>query len=193
MLVPLSAGAAPFQIVAFGDSLSAGYQLPQSNAFPVRLEAALKAKGVDVAVINAGVSGDTASDGVERMDWSVPDGTQLVILELGANDMLRGLDPALTRAALTKILERMQARNIKVLICGMLAAPNLGSDYRGRFEAIYPDLAKQFNLPLYPFFLEGMARDPALTLSDGMHPNAAGVDIVVAHILPVVEKLISQK
>ena len=193
MLVPLSAGAAPFQIVAFGDSLSAGYQLPQSNAFPVRLEAALKAKGVDVAVINAGVSGDTASDGVERMDWSVPDGTQLVILELGANDMLRGLDPALTRAALTKILERMQARNIKVLICGMLAAPNLGSDYRGRFEAIYPDLAKQFNLPLYPFFLEGMARDPARTLSDGMHPNAAGVDIVVAHILPVVEKLISQK
>ena len=192
-LVPLTAGAAPFQIVAFGDSLSAGYQLPQSNAFPVRLEAALKAKGVDVAVINAGVSGDTASDGVERMDWSVPDGTQLVILELGANDMLRGLDPALTRAALTKILERMQARNIKVLICGMLAAPNLGSDYRGRFEAIYPDLAKQFNLPLYPFFLEGMARDPALTLSDGMHPNAAGVDIVVAHILPVVEKLISQK
>ena len=192
-LVPAAAGAAPFQIVAFGDSLSAGYQLPQSNAFPVRLEAALKAKGHDVAVINAGVSGDTASDGVERMDWSVPDGTQLVILELGANDMLRGLDPDLTRTALTKILERMQARNIKVLVCGMLAAPNLGAEYRGRFETIYPELAKQFNVPLYPFFLEGMARDPALTLSDGMHPNAAGVDTVVAHILPAVEKLIPQK
>lgn len=192
-LVPVAAGAAPFQIVAFGDSLSAGYQLPQSNAFPVRLEAALKAKGHDVAVINAGVSGDTASDGVERMDWSVPDGTQLVILELGANDMLRGLDPALTRTALTKILERLQARNINVLVCGMLATPNLGAEYRGSFETIYPDLAKQFNVPLYPFFLEGMARDPALTLSDGMHPNAAGVDTVVAHILPSVEKLIPQK
>lgn len=192
-LVPVAAGAAPFQIVAFGDSLSAGYQLPQSNAFPVRLEAALKAKGHDVAVINAGVSGDTASDGVERMDWSVPDGTQLVILELGANDMLRGLDPALTRTALTKILERLQARNINVLVCGMLATPNLGAEYRGSFETIYPDLAKQFNVPLYPFFLEGMARDPALTLSDGMHPNAAGVDTMVAHILPSVEKLIPQK
>ncbi len=167
--------------------------LPQADAFPSKLQAALKNRGYDVVVTNSGVSGDTASDGVERMDWSVPEGTQFVILELGANDMLRGLDPAVTRAALTKILERMKARNIKVLLCGMLAAPNLGAEFRGKFESIFPDLAKQYRLPLYPFFLEGMARDPKLTLSDGMHPNAAGVDTVVAHILPQVEKLISQK
>ncbi len=192
-LVPCLAIAAPLQVVAFGDSLSAGYMLPQADAFPSKLQAALKNRGYDVVVTNSGVSGDTASDGVERMDWSVPEGTQFVILELGANDMLRGLDPAVTRAALTKILERMKARNIKVLLCGMLAAPNLGAEFRGKFESIFPDLAKQYRLPLYPFFLEGMARDPKLTLSDGMHPNAAGVDTVVAHILPQVEKLISQK
>lgn len=192
-LVPQLAQAEPFHIVAFGDSLSAGYELPQENAFPVRLEAALKAKGHDVSIINAGVSGDTTSDGVERMDWSVPDGTQLVILELGANDMLRGQDPQVTRSALTKILERLRERKIRVLLCGMKAAPNLGEDYARKFEGLYTDLAAQFAVPLYPFFLEGMARDPKLTLADGLHPNPAGVDVIVAHILPSVAALLPQK
>lgn len=190
---PGAVWAGPVHIVAFGDSLSAGYQLPQANAFPVRLQAALKAKGLDVEVSNAGVSGDTASDGAERVDWSVPEGTNLVILELGANDMLRGLPPEVTRAALSQILTQLQTRKIKVLLCGMKAAPNLGEEFRAAFEAIYPDLAKQFNVPLYPFFLQGMAREPALTLPDGMHPNAAGVDVIVAQILPTVEATLTLK
>ena len=178
------------QIVAFGDSLSAGYLLPEKDAFPARLEQALKGLGYTISVVNAGVSGDTASDGAERVDWSVADGTRLVVLELGANDMLRGLDPALTRAALARILARLATRNIPVLLCGMKAAPNLGPDYAAKFEAIYPELAAQFHVPLYPFFLEGMARDPALTLSDGMHPNPAGVDEIVRHILPSIVPLL---
>eukprot|EP01037_Dinobryon_pediforme_P014329 gene14332-14452_t len=168
----------------------AGYQLPEKDGFPARLEVALRGAGYDVRVTNAGVSGDTASDGVERVDWSVPDDTDLVMLELGANDMLRGLAPEMTQAALAQILTRLQARHIKILLCGMKAAPNLGDDYQTKFAAIYVDLAAQFHLPLYPFFLEGMARDPKFTLVDGMHPNAQGVDVMVAHFLPVLEPLL---
>ena len=185
-----AAQASPLHIVAFGDSLMAGYLLPEKDSFPAQLEQKLRAAGYDVRVTNAGVSGDTASDGAERVDWSVPDDTDLVLLELGANDMLRGLAPDMTRAALAQSLARLQARHISVLLCGMKAAPNLGADYATQFAAIYPDLAQQFQVPLYPFFLEGMARQPELTLSDGLHPNAQGVDVIVAHILPVVSPLL---
>ena len=136
---------------------------------------------------NAGVSGDTSSGGRDRLDWSVPKGTQAVIVELGANDALRGTDPAVTRAALTDIVMRLKARGIAVLLCGMLAPPNYGSDYSARFNAIYPDLAKSSGVPLYPFFLEGVATDTRLKLADGLHPTADGVDVIVKNILPTVQ------
>ena len=184
-----SAGAVakPVKMVVLGDSLSAGYGLPAAAAFPVRLQKALDTKGIKVDMINAGVSGDTSSGGRERLDWSVPEGTEAVILELGANDALRGTDPAVTRAALSDIITKLKARSIKVLLCGMVAPPNYGSDYAARFNAIYPDLAKSFDVPLYPFFLDGVAADAKLNQADGMHPTAAGVDVVVKNILPTVE------
>jgi acyl-CoA thioesterase I len=175
------------KMVVLGDSLSAGLGLSASAAFPKRLQKSLKAKGIAVEMINAGVSGDTASGGRDRLDWSVPDGTQAVIVELGANDALRGIDPAVTRAALSDILTRLKARHIAVLLCGMLAPPNYGSDYSARFNAIYPDLAKAFGVPLYPFFLEGVASDRKLNQPDGIHPTAEGVDVIVKNILPTVE------
>lgn len=138
-------------------------------------------------MINAGVSGDTSSGGRDRLDWSVPDGTDGVIVELGANDALRGIDPDLTRAALTDIIQRLKARNIAVMLCGMLAPPNYGADYAARFNSIYPDLAKKFDVPLYPFFLEGVAADAKLNQADGIHPTAEGVDIIVGNIMPTVE------
>jgi acyl-CoA thioesterase-1 len=138
-------------------------------------------------MINAGVSGDTSSGGRGRLDWSVPAGTEAVILELGANDALRGTDPAVTRSALSDILTRLKARGIAVLLCGMVAPPNYGSDYSARFNAIYPDLAKSFAVPLYPFFLEGVAADAGLNQADGIHPTAAGVDVIVKNILPTVQ------
>jgi acyl-CoA thioesterase-1 len=179
--------AKPIKMVVLGDSLSAGLGLSASAAFPVRLQKALKAKGIEVDMINAGVSGDTTSGGRDRLDWSVPEGTETVILELGANDALRGIDPKVTRAALTDILTRLQARKIAVLLCGMLAPPNYGADYSARFNAIYPDLAKTFQVPLYPFFLEGVASDAKLNQADGLHPTAEGVDTIVKNILPTVE------
>ncbi|MET0968850.1 MAG: arylesterase [Tardiphaga sp.] len=179
--------AAPVRLVVLGDSLSAGYGLPGAAAFPTRLQKALTDKGIAVDIANAGVSGDTTSGGLGRLDWSVPDGTQGVLLELGANDALRGVDPKIPRAALSEILTRLKARNIPVLLCGMLAPPNYGSDYADKFNAIYPDLAKQFGVPLYPFFLDGVAGNTKLQLADGMHPTAEGVDIVVGRILPSVE------
>ena len=184
-----SAGALakPVKMVVLGDSLSAGYGLPAAAAFPVRLQKALDTKGIKVDMINAGVSGDTTSGGRERLDWSVPEGTEAVILELGANDALRGTDPAVTRAALSDILTKLKARSIKVLLCGMVAPPNYGSDYAARFNAIYPELAKSFDVPLYPFFLDGVAADAKLNQADGMHPTADGVDVVVKNILPTVE------
>ena len=182
--------AKPVKMVVLGDSLSAGLGLSASAAFPARLQKALKAKGIEVDMVNAGVSGDTTSGGRDRLDWSVPDGTEAVILELGANDALRGLDPKVARAALTEILKRLQARKIAVLLCGMLAPPNYGADYSAAFNAIYPDLAKTFQVPLYPFFLEGVATEARLNQADGLHPTAEGVDTIVKNILPTVEALL---
>jgi acyl-CoA thioesterase I len=177
----------PIKLAVLGDSLTAGYGLPASAAFPVRLQKALQDKGIAADILNAGVSGDTSTGGRDRLDWSIPDGTEAVIVELGANDALRGVDPATTRAALEDILKRLKARNISVMLCGMYAPPNLGADYGARFNSIYPDLAKAFDVPLYPFFLDGVAGDAKLTQPDGLHPTAAGVDVVVQRILPTVE------
>jgi acyl-CoA thioesterase-1 len=193
LAAPLLAGAAhadPYRIVGFGDSLMAGYQLGPGLSFADRLQAALKKDGFDVTVANAGVSGDTTSDGLARLDWSVPDGTDLVLLELGANDMLRGVDPAVTEKNLDRIIARLRQRGIKVLLAGMRAAPNLGRDYADAFDAIYPKLAGKYDLPLYPFFLDGVAGDRTLELADGMHPNAQGVERMVERILPLVEKVV---
>jgi acyl-CoA thioesterase-1 len=187
---PTHAGTRPVKMVVLGDSLSAGLGLQASATFPERLQKALKDKGIEVDMINAGVSGDTSSGGRDRLDWSVPEGTDAVILELGANDALRGIDPKLTRGALSEILTRLKARNIAVLLCGMLAPPNYGSDYSARFNAIYPDLAKAFAVPLYPFFLDGVAADVRLNQADGMHPTPEGVDVIVKNILPSVEALV---
>ncbi len=177
----------PLKLVVLGDSLSAGLGLPAQDAFPTKLQKALQAKGIAVDMTNAGVSGDTSSGGRDRLDWSVPDGTGGVIVELGANDALRGIDPALTRTALTDIVQRLKARKIPVMLCGMVAPPNYGADYAARFNSIYPDLAKTFDVPLYPFFLEGVAADAKLNQADGIHPTAAGVDIIVGNIMPTVE------
>jgi acyl-CoA thioesterase-1 len=177
-------------VVVLGDSLSAGLGLAGADAFPAKLQKALKTNGIDVDMINAGVSGDTSSGGRDRLDWSVPEGTDAVIVELGANDALRGIDPAVTRAALSDILNRLKARKIAVLLCGMLAPPNYGSDYSARFNAIYPDLAKAFAVPLYPFFLQGVAADAKLNQADGMHPTAEGVDAIVKNILPTVQSFL---
>ena len=177
----------PVKMVVLGDSLSAGLGLSAPAAFPARLQKALQSKGIAVDMINAGVSGDTTSGGRDRLDWSVPEGTHAVILELGANDALRGVDPKVTRSALTDILTRLKARGIAVLLCGMLAPPNYGADYAARFNAIYPDIAGQFGVPLYPFFLEGVATEARLNQPDGLHPTAEGIDVIVKNILPTVE------
>jgi acyl-CoA thioesterase I len=182
----------PVRIVVLGDSLSAGYGLPADAAFPERLAAALKAKGVAATVGNAGVSGDTASGGLGRLDWSVPPGTDAVILELGANDALRGVDPAVTKAALDKILSKLDARHIAVLLAGMRSPRNMGADYVQAFDAIYPALASTHALVFYPFFLDGVATDAKLNQPDGLHPTAAGVDVIVARIMPQVEALIAR-
>jgi acyl-CoA thioesterase I len=177
----------PVKLVVLGDSLSAGLGLSAADAFPAKLQKALRDKGIAVDIGNAGVSGDTASGGRDRLDWSVPEGTQGVILELGANDALRGTDTSLTRAALSDILTRLKARGVAVFLCGMLAPPNYGKDYAERFNAIYPDLSKSFGVPLYPFFLDGVAADAKLNQADGIHPTSAGVDIIVKNIMPTVE------
>jgi acyl-CoA thioesterase I len=178
--------------VALGDSLTAGYGLPERDGFVPRLQAALSAKGIAAEVSNAGVSGDTATDGLARLDWSVPEGTDAVIVELGANDMLRGLDPAVTRNKLDAILQRLTQRHIAILLCGMRAAPNLGPDYGHAFESIYPELATKYGTLLYPFFLDGVAGNRNLDQADGLHPNAAGVGVIVERILPKVEELIAR-
>jgi acyl-CoA thioesterase I len=183
-----SAGPAkPIKMVVLGDSLSAGLGLSAPAAFPARLQKSLETKGIKVDMINAGVSGDTASGGRDRLDWSIPEGTQAVIIELGANDALRGTDPNVTRSALSDILTRLKARKIAVLLCGMVAPPNYGADYAARFNAIYPELAKSYGVTLYPFFLDGVAADAKLNQADGIHPTAEGVDVIVKNILPVVE------
>lgn len=182
--------ARTIRIVALGDSLTAGYLLAAADAFPSVLEKALRAKGLDVAIENAGVSGDTATGGLERLDWSIPDGTDGVIVELGANDALRGLDPAVTEKALDQIITRLKARNIRVLLAGMLAPRNNGEAYGKAFDAIYPRLAQKHDIPLYPFFLDGIAGDPKFNLADRIHPNPAGVGVIVERILPTVEPFV---
>ncbi len=182
--------AEPVTIVGFGDSLMAGYQLPSGDAFPSKLQAALRGRGHQVSVINAGVSGDTTSGGRARLDWSVPDAADLVVLELGANDALRGIPPQLTEANLEAMVARLKQRGIKIVLVGMLAPPNMGSDYEQAFNAIFPRLAEKYQLPFYRFFLDGVAATPALLLSDGMHPNPQGIDKMVAGILPLIETVL---
>ncbi|HZL39038.1 MAG TPA: arylesterase [Pseudolabrys sp.] len=182
----------PVKIVVLGDSLSAGFGLPADAAFPAKLAVALKAKGIAANVANAGVSGDTASGGLGRLDWSVPEGTEAVILELGANDALRGIDPKLTKTVLDTILSKLKDRHIVVLLAGMKAPRNLGSDYVQTFDPIFPALASTHPVVFYPFFLDGVAGDAKLNQADGLHPTAAGVDVIVALILPKVEELVTK-
>jgi acyl-CoA thioesterase-1 len=182
----------PIRIVVLGDSLSAGFGLAATDALPAKLERALTAKGLSVAIENAGVSGDTAAGGLARLDWSVPDGTDAVILELGANDALRGADPKATRASLQAIIRKLKERRVAVLLAGMYAPRNFGPDYANAFDPIYPELAAQHGLILYPFILDGVAGDKALNQADGIHPTAAGVDIMVRGLLPKVEELIAR-
>ncbi len=182
----------PIRLVAFGDSLTAGYGLTQEQAFPAILELALRQKGYVVEIINAGVSGDTVQSGLERLDWSIPEGIDGVILELGANDMLRGLAPSQTKAGLQTIVERLRSRHIPILIAGMQAAPNLGTEYTVEFNNIYKEIAQKYDLALYPFFLDGVAGNPALNQKDGLHPTAAGVRIIVERMLPSIETFIAK-
>lgn len=189
------AGLAPaeaktLQIVGMGDSLMAGYQLSPSQSYTAQLEGALELRGHDVAVLNAGVSGDTTSGGLSRLDWSVEDGTDGVILELGANDALRGIPPEQTESNLDAMLARLRERKIPVLLVGMMAPPNMGSDYAEKFNGIYPRLAQKYGVPLYPFFLDGVVTHKELQLSDGMHPNEKGVGVMVDRSLPAVEAFI---
>lgn len=187
-----SAQERPIRIVAFGDSLTAGFGLPPKNAFPVRLQAALKARGHNVTVVNAGVSGDTTAGGLARLDWAVPDDTDAVIVELGANDALRGLDPAAARKNLDSILKRIKAKGADILLTGMRAPRNYGPEYTGAFDRIFPALAREHDALYYPFFLEGVVLNGALNLDDGLHPNAKGIDVIVNGILPHVEELIAR-
>ena len=193
LLVAVPAAAADRLVLAFGDSLTAGYGLSAAQAFPVRLEAALRRAGMAVRVRNAGVSGDTTAAGRARLAWvlrSLKGNPDLVIVELGANDMLRGLDPGETRANLDAILAELRRRRIPVLLAGMRAAPNLGRSYAARFEPIFPELARKHGVRLYPFFLAGVAGQKPLLQADGMHPNARGVDLIVGRIAPQVIALL---
>jgi acyl-CoA thioesterase-1 len=191
-LVAPAQAQSPIKLAVLGDSLSAGHGLPLEAAFPARLQKALREKGVKVDILNAGVSGDTTSGGRDRLDWSIPDGTEAVIVELGANDALRGLDPKVTKSALEDIIKKLQARKIAVMLAGMVAPPNYGSDYAAKFDPIYADLGKAHDVPLYPFFLDGVAGDAKLNQPDGIHPTAEGIDIIVARILPSVEAFLNK-
>ncbi|MBX4890524.1 arylesterase [Rhizobium bangladeshense] len=179
LIFAASANARTINLVGFGDSLMAGYQLPPGDGFPEKLQAALKGKGFDVAIANAGVSGDTTTGGLARIDWSVPDGTDGVILELGANDALRGIPPEESEKNLDQMITRLKERGIAVLLVGMMAPPNMGADYAARFNPIYRKLSEKHGVRLYAFFLDGVVLDAGLKLSDGMHPNATGVDVMV--------------
>lgn len=180
------------RIVAIGDSLTAGYGLPTGEDFVTRLEAALQSKGYNVKIDNAGVSGDTSAGGLQRLDWAIGDGADFVILELGANDALRGIEPAETRRNLSRIIEILQEKGIPVLLAGMRAPPNMGPEYTKAFDSIFPDLASQYKTGYYPFFLDGVAADPTLNQNDYIHPNAEGVKIIVGNMLPYVAAFIEQ-
>jgi acyl-CoA thioesterase I len=184
--------AEPVRIVALGDSLTAGFGVGPGESFPEQLQTALVERGHDVEVANAGVSGDTASDGLARLEWSVPAEADIVVVELGANDALRGIDPAVTKGALDAILGKLAARGQTVLLAGMNAPRNLGDDYAAEFDAIYPDLASKHGVAFYPFFLTGVATEAALNQADGIHPNAAGVEKIVEAIMPKVEELLAE-
>lgn len=192
LLMVNTAAAQPLTLLGFGDSLMAGYGLQPSDAFPVKLEAALKARGHDVKVINAGVAGDTALDGASRLDWALSDEVDAVIVEFGANDALRGLPVPQAEQALDKLLGKLAEKKLPVLIAGMRAPPNLGPDYQKAFDGMYARLAEKHGMLLYPFFLDGVAANVKLNQADGMHPNPAGVDVIVARILPSVEQLLGK-
>lgn len=182
----------PLRIVALGDSLTAGFMLKPAEAFPVQLEAALRGRGHTVTIVNAGVSGDTTGGGLARFDWAIPEATDGVILELGANDALRGIEPRVVRANLDRILERLGQRGIPVLIAGMKAPGNWGEDYAREFDGMFAELAKKHGTLLYPFFLDGIALEPSLNLGDGLHPNARGIARIVERILPAAEELLER-
>ena len=193
-LIAGMAQGAPVKIMAFGDSLFAGYGLSSdADNIPSQLEAGLKADGHDVKMINAAVSGDTTTDGLARLDWSLADKPDLVLLELGANDALRGQDPDKAKANLDQILSRLKAANVAVVLCGMVAPRNLDQSYRAKFDPIYKELADKYQVPLYPFILDGVAMDPALNQGDGIHPNKAGAALIAKKLLPVVEKALPAK
>jgi acyl-CoA thioesterase-1 len=192
VLTPAASGAQPVKLVALGDSLTAGYQLPADAALPAVLERNLKAAGLDVEVSNAGVSGDTAAGGLERLDWAVGEGVDGVILALGANDMLRGLDPVATEKALGQIIQRVQDRGMRVLLVGMRATPSMGPEYVARFDAIYARLAERHGVSLYPFMLDGVVQDLKLNLADGLHPNRAGVEKIAKAMQPAVVAFVDQ-
>jgi acyl-CoA thioesterase-1 len=194
----LALGATPAlarvpELLAFGDSLTAGYGLPSAEAFPAQLQARLRKEGVDVRIVDAGVSGDTTAGGLARLDWALADKPKFVMLELGANDMLRGIDPASVRANLQAMIVKIQASGAKLLLLGMQASPNWGATYQHEFDSIFPDLAHEYHLPLYPFFLEGVAMKPELNQADGLHPNARGVQVLVDRIAPVVARFLQGK
>lgn len=191
LLLPSTMAAAkPIKLLALGDSLVAGYGLREPEGFVPNLEAALREKGFDVTVINGGVSGDTSKGGLSRLDWSLADDPDAAILELGANDGLRGIDPASTKQNLSQIIERFQAEGIEVLLAGMMAPPNFGPEYTSEFNGLYPALAEAYGIALYPFFLDGVAAEPSLNQGDGIHPNEKGVDIIVERITPYVTDLL---
>ncbi len=190
--VAMAAPAPAPVIVDFGDSLTAGYGLMLQQAFPAQLQAWLHRHGLAARVVNAGVSGDTTAGGLARLDWALADKPDLVILALGANDALRGIAPATVRDNLDSMIQKIEARGAKVLLLGMLAPPNWGAAYQRDFDRIFPDLARRYHVPLYPFFLEGVAMKPSLNQPDGLHPNATGVGVLVDHIGPVVAGLVSR-
>lgn len=175
---------APSKLVVFGDSLVAGYGLSPGEAFPEQLQKALDENGIDITVENAGVSGDTTTGGLARLDWSIGEGVDMVVVELGANDALRGISPEITRKNLDEIITRLKDRNISVILAGMLAPPNMGAGYEAEFNPIYADLAQKHAIPLYPFFLEGVAADPELNQADGIHPTAEGITVIADNFLP---------
>ncbi len=189
---PGQAAAKPVRILALGTSLTQGYGLPPGTEFTVQLQAALKRAGIDAAVDNAGVSGDTTAGGLARLDWSLADHPDAVILELGSNDMLRGIAPAETEKNLRAILDKLRAAHVKVLLTGMHAQRNLGAEYVKQFDGIYPRLAREYDVIFYPFILDGVALNPKLNQADGMHPNPAGVKVMVVRILPYVKKLVGR-
>jgi acyl-CoA thioesterase-1 len=182
----------PLAVVGFGDSLMSGFQLPVQDSFTAQLEKALRDKGINVTITNAGVAGETTADGVSRLDWSIPEGTDIVILEFGANDALRGIAPEISEKNLSDMIEKLKQRNVRVILAGMLAPPNMGNDFADKFNAIFPRLANKYDVPLYPFFLDGVATVKSLQLEDGEHPNTEGVAKMVEGFLPIMEETISQ-